>query len=215
MIRPFLIALSIFAASATAGTVVVPASGAATYNGYYAWGSGTSWVWIPGGGEAHYYSDCYPCYYWDHSRVYLEFGLPASSAPILSATLRVNVTGFQDYDGSAGSAALYHQGDTSALTGDAYADRGALSAGEHVLNVVNPGIGWVPVSVTSFIASDYAQGENWTAFAFTPTGNGWGNSLLQFDGATLEIVTADATPEPSTLLLLGLGGALLFVRRKR
>lgn len=198
--------------------------GTATYNGYYAWGSGTSWAWFPGGSEAHYYSDCYPCYFVDQSRIYMEFALPSITGNVTGASLMINVTGFADnQDNGAGSAALYHQANSSALTGNAYNDRGSLGAGESVQNIISPGLGWVSLPVTSFILSDYANGYSYATFAFFPTGNGWSNSLLAFsapggeDAPYLSITTdaGAATPEPATFALIGLGGAVLLLARRR
>jgi hypothetical protein len=205
-------------------TVTSAATSTATYNGYYAWGSGASWVWIPGGSDAHYYSDCYPCYFWDNNRFYMEVGLPPVTGNITSATLFVNVTGFSDY-GENGSANLYHQANSNSLTGDAYADRGMLSPNESVQNILNPGLGWVGFSVTNYIVSDYANGSSYAMFAFLPTGNGYGNSQFSVmgpgeGGPYLQITTdaesGGAVPEPATFSMLGIAGAgLLWLARRR
>jgi hypothetical protein len=199
-------------------TVTSAATSTATYNGYYAWGSGASWVWIPGGSDAHYYSDCYPCYFWDNNRFYMEVALPSLTGNITSATLFVNVTGFSDY-GENGSANLYHQANANSLTGDAYADRSLLSPDQFVQNILNPGIGWVGFPVTSYIASDYANGSSYAMFGFLPTGNGSGNSQFSVigpgqDGPYLRIITdaesGGAVPEPATGFLFGIAFAGLF-----
>lgn len=202
-------------------TSAVTSNGTATYNGYYAWGSGASWGWYAGGSEAHYYSDCDPCGFWDNSRVYLEAALPSIAGNIVSATLHVDVTGFADHY-SNGSATLSHQANSSALTGNAYGDRGSLGVNEYVQGITDPGLGWLALPVTSFVVGDYANGYRYSTFAFTPNGNGGGNSLFAFSAAGgenspyLEIVTdaVSAVPEPGSLLLAFLGGAGLLLMRK-
>jgi hypothetical protein len=216
--------LALFLAPCASGdsfTSAVTSSGTATFNTNRAWGSGTYYTWIPGGNEAHYYSDCYPCYSIDFNTVYLEAALPSIVGNILSATLYVDVTGYADHY-SNGSATLNHQTNSSALTGDAYADRGSLGAGEFVQGITNPGLGWLALPVTTFIANDYTNGHSYAAFAFTPNGNGGGNSLFAFSAAGgenspyLEVVTdaESAVPEPGSLALAFLGGAGLLIIRK-
>jgi hypothetical protein len=219
------IILTLFHAPSALGdsfTSAVGANGTATYNGYYAWGSGASWDWYAGGSEAHYYSDCYPCGFWDNSRVYLEAALPSISGNVVSATLYVDVAGFLDHYEN-GAATLYHQASSSGLTGNAYSDRGSLGAGEYVQGIANPGLGWLALPVTSFVANDYANGYSYSTFAFLPSGNGYGNSQFAFtagglaNSPYLEIVTdADsAVPEPGSLLLVALGCSGLLLWRKR
>jgi len=213
------IALAI-APAAFGGTVTTAATydGTATYNGYYAWGSGASWVWFSGGSEAHYYSDCYPCYFWDNSRIFIEFALPPVTGNITGAALYLDVTAYQNYNPDA--ATLYHQADSSALTGNAYNDRGSLNASEFVQGVTVPELGWLVIPVTSYIASDYGNGYSYAAFAFMPTGSGYGNSLLQWstDGGPILSITTDAvtdTPEPASISLIVLAGAGLALGRRQ
>ncbi len=205
-------------------TSVVPPGGTATYDGYYAWGSGASWDWYAGGNEAHYYSDCYPCYFWSNTRVYLEVPLPAVSGNILSATLFVDVTGFANYAGDGrGAAAFWHQANSSGLTGNAYNDRASLSAGEYIQNITVSGTGWLGLPVTSFVSNDYAAGYSYSTFAFTPTGDGYGNSAFTFtapgepNSPYLSVMTdaASAVPEPASFLLFAIGGAGLFLASRR
>lgn len=198
--------------------------GTATYNGQFAWGSGTYWTWLPGGSSANYFSDCYPCYFIDQNRIYMEFALPSITGNITDASLMVYVTAFTDNtDNGSGSANLYHQANSSALTGNAYNDRGALNASQSVQNIKSPGLGWISLPVTSFVISDYDNGYSYAAFAFLPTGNGYANSLLEFSAPGGEnspylSITTDAgaaVPEPATFALMGLGGAVLLFARRR
>jgi len=97
----------------------------------------------------------------------MEFALPSVTGNIIDASLMVYVTAFADNtDNGSGSAILYHQANSSALTRNAYNDRSALNTSERGQNITSPGLGWVSLPVTSFVISDYNNGYSYATFAF-------------------------------------------------
>jgi hypothetical protein len=147
----------------------------------------------------------------------MEVGLPSFTGTIVSATLYLNVEDYTD-DGSRGSAFLGIQANPVSLTGNAYNDGySQLNNLQGVQDIVDPGVGLDGFDVTTGIENDYQDGSSFAAFGLTYSGDRNGNSNLDFDPGTsfLEIITTSATPEPSSLLMVGIGAACMLARLRR
>lgn len=141
---------------------------------------------------------------------------PFAGQPVQTVSLHVYLlSAYKDAD-SASAGNIMHVANSSSATGNASQQLG----GSQAVATIMPGdAGWVVYDVTNYILNDLTQGYAWAAFHFYPTSNGagWernaGFSFASAEGGNPVYLSA-VVPEPSSALLVAVGGFILAARRR-
>lgn len=211
--------LAALAISGSAASAAIISPAAAAGDGYHHNELGTSNDFFDGSGDAvaatYYYAGTSATL--RDNRGFAQISLaPFADQPIQAVSLHVYMTSaYKDAD-SASAGNIMHIGNSSAATGNASQK---LAGADAVATIMPGAVGWAIYDVTSYVLNDLTQGYAWAAFSFNPTANGggWernaGFSFASAEGGNPVYLSA-VVPEPSSALLVAVGGFILATRRR-
>lgn len=196
---------------------VITAAGDAVY--HHAHGGGWSGNWWDVGETsvgASYWYDGPPASV-DYRNAYMQYSLGGlSTATISSAAIWLYVEGINNgYGTELGAGNLYHASNSSNANG---IGTQGIAGNEWVGKISTQSLGWISFDVTDMIRNDVSMGSAYSAFHMAFVANGYGSSGVNFaagenpQGASFLRVT---TPEPASMALFGLGGAVMAAIRRR